>query len=89
MTLRSHRRVFHDYLHPGGHRVRGVAEIQANLVQQRVEPVMMFAAERDGKPRDMITPTNMVCFHPSGATADDAFAIFPAGPAHDGFTIDR
>jgi hypothetical protein len=71
------------------HWVRGISEIQANLVQQHVEPVVMLAAERDGKPRDVITPTNMVRFDPFGATANDAFASFPARSVHDGLPIER
>jgi hypothetical protein len=55
-------------------RIGSVPKIDPDLAEQGVKPVVMFTAERNGKPRDVVLAADMVRFNPLGAAADYAFA---------------
>ncbi len=55
-------------------RVRSVAEIHSNLAEQRVKSIVVFTAERNGKPRDVVLAADVVRFYSLSTAADHAFA---------------
>jgi hypothetical protein len=86
--------------HPGKHQYRfehsygtlhwvgRVSKIESDLAQQRVEPIVMLAAERNSEPRDVIPTDCMVPFDPFSAATDCALTK-PFSFVHDGLAIVR